>query len=67
MGWSLGLRRIVGRPLLVPAKGDEGLLYGSNSKMIKERSQKMVEREKQHKLLAKFRFLSWGDGNVMIL
>lgn len=66
MDWSLGLRRIVGKPLLVPAKS-EGLLYGSSSEMIKERSQEMVEREKQHKLWAKFRFLSWGDGKVMIL
>lgn len=65
---SLGLRRLVGRPLLVPARGHDGLVEGHGSDMIQEeRRAETAGRRKQCALLVGLRVLSCCGDRAVIM
>lgn len=51
------MRRPIGRPLLVPARDNEGLIYSSGGETIKK-------RKRSNKLLVKLRFWGWVTGQL---
>lgn len=65
---SLGLKRLVGRPLLVPARGHDGLTEGRGSDVIQaERSPETAGRRKQCALLVGLRVLSCCGDRAVIM